>query len=124
MRPIIECAAACWDSYREGQINALYQVLQKAAKVANRTSDSVRKTLAQRRKTACICTLFKAYFGERAWKTVGDRLQGPCYLTRDDYDRKIRARKRRNLGIYSFVNRTMKLWNQLRVEALATFTCR
>jgi hypothetical protein len=36
--------------------------------------------------------------------------------------RKIRARKqRRDVGTYSFVNRTIKLWNQLPAEALATF---
>jgi hypothetical protein len=81
--------------------------------------------LAQRKKTACICTLFKAYFGERAWKAVGDRLQGPCYISRDDHDRKIRAwKRRRDIGVYSFVNRITKLWNQLPVEALETFNCR
>jgi hypothetical protein len=122
VRPILEYGAACWDPYREGQINALYQVLQEAAKFADHTSDSVWKTLAQRRKTACICTLFKAYFGERAWNAVGGRLQGPRYLSRDDHDRKIWARKRRrDIGVYSFVNRITKLWNQLPVEAVATF---
>jgi len=110
---------------REGQINALHQVQQRAAKFANHTSDSVWETLGQRRKTSCICTLFKAYFGKRVWKAVGDRLQGPCYLSRDDHDRKIGARKRRrDIGIYSFVNRIIKLWSQLPVVALATFTCR
>jgi hypothetical protein len=125
LRPILEYGAACWNPYREGHINALYQVLQEAAKFANHTSDSVWKTLAQRRKTACICTLFKVYFGERAWKAVGDRLRGTCYLSRDDHDGKIRARKRRSdIGIYSFVNTIIKLWNQLPVEELATCNCR
>jgi hypothetical protein len=101
VRPILEYGAACWDPYREGQTNALDQVLQKAAKFADHTSDSVWETLAQRRKTACICTLFKAYFGKWVWKAVGDRLQGPCYLSRDDHNRKIRARKRRrDIGIH------------------------
>ena len=50
------------------------------------------------------------------------RLKGPCYLSRDGHDRKIRARKqRRDIGKYCFVNRKIKLWNQLPVEALATF---
>jgi len=50
----------------------------------------------------------------------------PHYLSRDDHDSKIRARKQR-IGIskYSFLNRTIKMWNQLPAEALATtFPCK
>jgi len=53
-----------------------------------------------------ICTLFKAYSGEWAWKAVGDRLPGPCYLSRHDHDWKIRGRKQRTLiKKYAFVDR-------------------
>jgi hypothetical protein len=49
------------------------------------------------------------------------RLQGPYYLSRDDSDRRMMATKQRaDIGKYSFVNRTIKLWN-LPAEALATF---
>jgi hypothetical protein len=97
-------------------------VQNKAAKFASQTKDSDLGTLAQRRKRARICALFKAYTGKRAWKYIGDRLNGPCYLSRDDHVRKIRARQRRtNIGKYSFVNRTIKLWNQLPAEALTNF---
>ena len=42
--------------------------------------------------------------------------------SRDDHDRKIGARKQRtDIGKYSDVNRTMKLWSQLPAETLATF---
>jgi hypothetical protein len=110
VRPILEYGAACWDPYREGQINALDRVQQKAAKFANHTSDSNWETLAQRRKTARICALFKAYTGERAWKAIGDRLQRPHYVSRVDHDRKIRNRKQRtDIGEVSFVNRTIQL---------------
>ena len=95
MRPILEHGAPCWDPYREGQINALDCVQNKAAKFANRTNDSMWETLAQRRKIARICALFKACTGERTWKAIGDRLKGPCYLSRDDHGGKIRARKQR-----------------------------
>jgi len=58
-------------------------------------------------------------------EAIGDRLQGPCYQSRDDHDRKIRAGKHRtDIGKYSFVNRTIKLWNQLPADALATLPCR
>jgi hypothetical protein len=97
---------------------------KKAAKFANRTNDSVSENLAQRRKLAGICALFKAYTGERAWISIGDRLKGPCYLSGDTDDRKFRARKQRtDMGKYCFVNMTIKLWNQLPAEALATFSC-
>jgi len=97
-------------------------VQKKAAKFANHTNDSVWEILAQRRRIARICAPFKAYSGERALKASGDRLQGPCYLSRDDHDRNIRARKHTiDIGKYSFVNSTIKLWSQWPAEALATF---
>ena len=97
----------------------------KRLKFANRTNDSVWETLAQRRKIACICTLFKAYTAERTWKCIGDRLKGPCYLSRDDHGRKIMARKQNtDIGKYSSVNRTIKLVNQLPAEVIATFFCK
>jgi hypothetical protein len=128
VRPILEYGAVCWDPSREGQINALDRVQKKAAKFArghNHRNGSDWESLAQRRKTARLCALFKAYTGERAWKAIGERLQGPCYLSMDDHDRKIRTRKQRtDIGKYSFVNRTIKLWNNLPAEALGTFPCK
>jgi len=122
VRPNFEYGASCWDPYREGQINALGRVQKTMAKFANHTNDSDGDTLVQRRKTACICALFEAYTREEAWKSIGERLKGPCYLSRDDHNRKIRARKQRtDIGKYSFVNRTIKLWNQLPAKALQLF---
>jgi hypothetical protein len=97
-------------------------VQKEAAKFANHTNVSVWENLAQRRKIARICAFFEAYTGERAWEAKEDRLQGPCYLSRDDYHRKIRTREQgTEIGKYSFVNRTFKLLNQLPAEALVTF---
>jgi hypothetical protein len=125
VRPILEYGASCWDLNRDGQINALDPVQKKAAKFANHTKDSSWETLAQRRKIARICAVFIANTGEGASKSIGDRVQGPCCQSRDDYDRKISARKQRTgIGKYSFVNRTIKLWNQLPTEVLATLPCK
>ena len=111
--------------FREGQRNALDRVQKKATKFAIYTNDSGWENLALRRKITGICDLFKGHIGEPAWKCIGDRWKGPCYLSRDDHDRKIRARKRRtDIGKYCFVNRTVKLWNQLPAEALATLACK
>jgi len=79
----------------KGQINALHSVQKKADNFANHTNDSGWETLVQRRKIARICSLFEAYTGEGAWQSIGDRLKGPRYLSRDDHDRKIGARKQR-----------------------------
>jgi hypothetical protein len=110
VRPILEYGVPCWDPYREGQINALDREQKKAAKFADRTNDSIWETLAQRRKIAGMCALFKACTGGRAWKSIEDRLKEPCYLSRDDHDGKIAAMKQRTtIGKHSFVNRTIKL---------------
>ena len=73
--PILEYGAVCWDSFREGQINALDQA-QKAEKFANLTDD-LNWEMAQSRKTALICTLYKQYPRELALKAIGDRLKQP-----------------------------------------------
>jgi len=47
------------------------------------------------------------------------------YLSRIDHVRKIRGRKQKTeIGKHSFVNRTIKNWNQLPVEALGTSPCK
>jgi len=80
-------------------------------------SESNWDTLSQRRKVSRVCALFKAYSGERAWKVIGDRLQRPNYLSRMDHEWKIRNRRQRtDIGKYSFVNRTIRLWNWLPAE--------
>jgi len=124
VRPILECGAACWESCG-GQINALDRVQTKAAQFTNHTKDSDWETLAQCRTIAGLCALLKAYSGERAWKAIRDRLRRHYYLSRVDYVRKIRDRKQRtDIGKCSFVNRTIKNWNQLPAEALGTYPCK
>ena len=122
--PILEYGAACWDPYRVGQIHALDRVQKKATKFAHHTNKSNWETLSQRRKISCICAVFKAYSGERAWKAIGDRLQRPNYLSRVYHERKIR--KRTYIGKYSFLStsRIIRLWNRLPAEILGNFPCK
>jgi len=113
VRPILEYGAACWDSYGECQISALDREQNKAAKFAHHSEGSDWESLAQRRKIARMCALYKAYTAEKAWKPLGDRLQAPSYLIRVDHRWKITARKQRSdIGKYSFVNRSITDWNQ------------
>ena len=119
---ILEYRATCWDSFSKGQINALQQVYKKVAKCANLTNESNWETLVQCRKIARICALSEAYSGEPAWKAIGDRLQRPHYLSRVNHDWKIRnSRQKTEIRKYSFVNRTIQLWNKLPTNALGTF---
>ena len=119
------CGATCWDLYREGQISALDRVQKKAAKFAHHKNSPNWETLASRRKLSRICALFKAYSRERAWKSIGDRLERPHYLSRVDHERKIRSRRQRtDMGKYYFVNRTIQHWNQLPVEVLGILPCK
>jgi hypothetical protein len=104
VRPILEYGAASRDPYRECQISAVDRVQNKAAEFLHHSGGSDWESLAQRRKIARMCAPYKAYAGERAWKTIGDRLQVPSYLSRVDHHWKIRARKQRtDIGKYSFV---------------------
>jgi hypothetical protein len=58
-----------------------------------------------------------------AWKAIGDRLQAPSYLGRDNHYWKIRARKQRtNNEKYSFVNRTVTDWTKLPEGTVGTST--
>ena len=124
VRPILEYGAVCWETYREEQISALGRV-QKTAKFTHHTKSPNWKILVSRRKLSRICALFKAYSGERVWKAIGDRLQRPHYLSRVDHERKIRSRRQRSdIGKYSFVNRTIKHWNQLPAEVLGNLPCK
>jgi hypothetical protein len=44
-----------------------------------------------------------------------------CKERRGDHSKKIRSRKQRtDIGKYSYVNRTIQLWNQLLQDALGT----
>jgi len=125
VRPVLEYGSACWDPCREGQINALDRVQKKAAQFTNHTKDSDWETLAQRRTIARLFALFKTYSGERAWKAIRDRLRRTYCLIRLDHVRKIRERKQRtDIRKFSFVNKTIKNWNQLPAEALRTFLCK
>jgi hypothetical protein len=100
-------------------------VQKKAAKFAHHRNEWNWESLTERRKLARLYGPVKAYTGERAWKAVGDRLQTPYYLSRGDHGKEIRSRNQwTDIGKYSFVNRTIQLWNQLPEDALGTLSCK
>jgi len=108
--------------YTEGAIKLYKKKRKKAAKFAHHRK---WETLASRRKLSCICPLFKAYSGERAWEPISDRLQRPHYLNRVDHERKVRSgRQRIDIGKYCFVIRIIQHWNQLPAEVLGILPCK
>ena len=114
----------CWDLYREGQIHEIDRVQRKAAKFAHLTNNPKWETLVSHRKIARIGALYKAYYGEWAWKDIGNSLERPHYLSRADHNQKIRSRRQRlDRGKYSFVNRTIEDWNQLPAVVLEQLPC-
>ena len=87
----------------QGGTDVLHWVQKKVAKFANLMNNS-NWEMAQRRKTAYICALYKVY--SREVKAIGDRLHRPYYLSWVNHDWKIRNRRQRmDIGKYSFVNR-------------------
>ena len=125
VRQILEYGAVCWDSYRERQVSSLNQVQKRVFKFANNINELGWETSAQQRLIAQIYILFKAYTMRWAWKAIRNRLLKPSYLSRDNRNWKIRTRKQRtDVGKYSFINRTIKSWNQLPAGLLASFPCK
>jgi hypothetical protein len=56
---------------------------------------------------------------------LADRHGYPCHLSRVDHNRKIRSRKQKtDIGKYSFVNRTIQLWNKLPEDVSGTLSCK
>ena len=59
------------------------------------------------------------------WKAIGDRLKRPHYLSSLDHEQKIRCSiQRKNIGKYSFLNRTIHHWVQLSAVVLGTLPCK
>ena len=59
------------------------------------------------------------------WKAIGVRIQRQHYMSRVDHDWKIRSRRQKtDIGKYSFVNKTIRHWNQLPAEVLGTLPCK
>ena len=73
MGPILEYGAFVQGPVEGGTDKRVRPCAKKAAKFTDIMNDSVWEILAQRRKTASMCALFKTYTGERVLKTAGDR---------------------------------------------------
>ena len=83
------------------------------------------RRMAWARHAMCESAHFLKRTLGKAWKATRDRLRRPYYLSKVDHVRKIMDRKQRtDIGKNSFVNRTIKNWNQRPAEALGTLPCK
>jgi hypothetical protein len=57
VRPILEYGAAYWDPYRKGQINALDQVQNTAARFPHHRNDSNWETLTAQKGISHMCSV-------------------------------------------------------------------
>ena len=90
-------------------------------RLGERAKQNKMKINPGKSKAVSYTAILKANTGRRAWKATGDRFLKPSCLSRDDHNRKIRARKH---GKYLFVNRNIKSWNQLPGGLLESFPCK
>jgi len=112
-------------SVQGGTNKCVRQGAKESGQIFTTYEKSELESLASRRKLSRICSLFKAYSGERAWKPTGDRLQRPHNLSSVDHEGKIWSRRQRtDIGKYSFVNRAIQHWNQFPAEVLRILPCK
>ncbi len=128
VRPILEYASAGWDPYRLGQIEELEKIQKKANKFINKGYSASSnppepiESLSVRRKKARLCCLFKAYSKSPAWAEITKRLGSPSRVGRNDHTCKIKSRgQRSDVGKYSYVNRTIKNWNEIPAAVVEPF---
>lgn len=122
VRPLMEYGAGCWDPYRTQQINSLERLQRRAAKFVKGKRDHGEELVIElgwekletRRKQARLCSLYRAYIGQKAWGDITARLEKPTYYGRNDHEYKIKTiRQRTDVGKFSFLNRTINDWNKL-----------
>jgi ribonucleases P/MRP protein subunit RPP40 len=141
IRPMMEYAAAVWDPYRIGEIKDIEKVQRMAARrvtgrmrrrkkvindkgelkeVLERPSLIVKelgwKKLEWRRKADRLCSFFRVLKGRGGWKELHTkiRMESLRYGCRGSHERKVVVKgARKDIGKYSFMNRTGREWNLL-----------
>jgi ribonucleases P/MRP protein subunit RPP40 len=145
IRPILDYAGAIWDPYLEKHIKTIEEVQRMAARrVLNKwrkwswidAGNEVRELihdspssmiqelnwipLAKRRKTQRLCNMYRIISGKWVgWYEMETRLENSNYLGRHDHQWKMReTQKRKDVGKFSFWNKTIKEWNEQNNEIM------
>ena len=141
IRPILEYATSVWDPYREGEIKEVEKVQRLAArrvtgytkkwqieknkkgeevKVFVKPSELVKQLgwdlLEKRRKDDRLCDYFRAMEGRGGWKELYTKIEMDMAERncRRNNGRKVMLKSsRKDVGKYSFMNRTGGEWNKL-----------
>jgi hypothetical protein len=141
IRPIMEYATSVWDPYRQGEIKEVEKVQRLAARRVtghtmkwhmekNKKGDEVKvfvkpselvkqlewDSLEKRRKEDRLCNYFRAMQGRGGWKELYTKIKmdtGERNCRRDNGRKVILKGSRKDVGKYSFLNRTSGEWNKL-----------
>ena len=126
VRPVLEYASTVWDPYHANQIKKIQAVQRKAARFATGKydpkvdTDELLKTLQwrslQERRLIARMTLFHKAIDEekKAALELDPYTRHVTSHSRSSHDRQYAApRSRLNTQIYSFVPRTIRIWNIL-----------
>jgi hypothetical protein len=144
IRPIMEYATSVWDPYRQGEIKEVEKVQRLAArrvtghtmkwhmgknkkgeeeKVFVKPSELVKQlkwdSLEKRRKDDRLCNYFRAMEGRGGWKELCTKIKidtGERSCRRNNGRKVILKGSRKDVGKYSFLNRTSGEWNKLDEE--------
>ena len=131
VRPLLEYSSCAWDPCAEGLKHQLEMVQRRAARFVlnNYTRDSsVSEMLSEigwnlletRRKIARLCLMFNIYHG---CGNLGNHIEKPYYVSRNDHQKKIRRIQSQLLSYYSsFFPKTIREWNQLNGETIQATT--
>ena len=131
VRPLLEYSSCAWDPCAEGLKHQLEMVQRRAARFVlnNYTRDSsVSEMLSEigwnlletRRKIARLCLMFNIYHG---YGNLGNHIEKPHYVSRNDHQKKIRRIQSQLLSYHnSFFPKTIREWNQLNGEAMQVKT--
>jgi hypothetical protein len=141
VRPLMEYGCSVWDPYKKNEIKEVEKVQRLAARrvtgkmkrfqvvendkgeverVIERPSEMVKelgwKTLESRRRWISLCNYFRALRGSGGWRALGEQIvmAENKYEYRGGHRRKVELKcMKKDVGHYSFLNRTGKAWNRL-----------
>ena len=144
IRPVLEYASSVWDPYKDGEIKSIEKVQRLEARrvtgrmrrwreesndkgdvkrILERPSEIVQelgwKTLESRRRVDRICNFYRCMKGNGGWRELNehikmDKRRNDMHRRKNNEINVIVNGARKDIGKFSFLNRTSKDWNALK----------
>ena len=78
------------------------------------------ESLEVRRKRDRLCNMYRVVSGSSGWGEIRHKIEGGSYKGRNDHAKKLqRKHGRTDVGRWSFLNRTIREWNELSEEVVS-----